>query len=105
MDYSKMEWLSYFGYRRPINGQKIFYYGPSIGVWRGKYRYSPNDPYCEHLMVCGERDKETDEALAPYGLDKMEMTVDRMDAPWWMPDEGQDKPAPPSEPYPKDYPS
>jgi hypothetical protein len=32
-----MEWLSFFGHRRPINGQKIIYYGEPIGVWRGKY--------------------------------------------------------------------
>jgi hypothetical protein len=27
-----------------------------------------------------------------------------MDAPWWMPDLGQEKPQPPSEDYPSDYP-
>jgi hypothetical protein len=31
--------------------------------------------------------------------------VDRMDAPWWMPDEGQEKPSKPLEDYPKDYPA
>jgi hypothetical protein len=102
---TKMEWLSYFGRRRPINGQKIFYYGPNIGVWRGTYSLDWSDPYCPHRMICGERNQETDEVLSEHGLDKMTMMVDRMDAPWWMPDEGQEKPAPPSEPYPKDYPS
>lgn len=102
---AKMEWISYFGPRRPINGQKIFYYGPNIGVWRGTYSLDWNDPYCEHRMICGERDKDTDDVLSQYGLNNIQMMVDRMDAPWWMPDEGQDKPDPPNEPYPKDYPS
>jgi len=84
-----MEWLSFFGYRRPINGQKIIYYGEPIGVWRGRYKIDRSDPYCEHLIFCEE---------SP-GL------VDRMDAPWWMPDEGQPKPQPPKDPYPKDYPN
>lgn len=84
-----MIWLSFFGYRRPIDGQKIIYYGEPIGVWRGTYKVDRTDSYCEHLIFCGE---------SPG-------VVDRMDAPWWMPDEGQEKPQPPSEPYPKDYPS
>lgn len=99
-----MEWLSFFGYRRPINGQKIIYYGEAIGVWRGKYKIDRNDPYCEHLIICGEKNEETNEVLKEYGLDKLTMMVDRMDAPWWMPDEGQEKPAPPKEEYPPDYP-
>lgn len=84
-----MEWISFHGPRRPINGQKIIYYGEPIGVWRGEYRYSPEDPVSHHLILCHES----------YGF------VDRMDAPWWMPDEGQPKPPPPKEHYPKDYPS
>lgn len=100
-----MIWLSFFGYRRPINGQKIWYYGEAIGVWRGTYKLDRNDPICEHLILCGEKNEETCEVLKEYGLDKLTMMVDCMDAPWWMPDEGQDRPAPPSEPYPKDYPS
>jgi uncharacterized Fe-S cluster protein YjdI len=85
-----MEWLSFFGYRRPINGQKIIYYGEPIGVWRGTYKIDRSDPFCEHLIFCGEG--------------SIGGVVDRMDAPWWMPDEGQDKPQPPKDPYPKDYP-
>jgi hypothetical protein len=100
-----MEWLSYFGYRRPINGQKIFYYGEHIGVWRGTYSYDPNDPVSPHRMICSEKSEETDEVLAQYGLSNMTMIVDRMDCPWWMADDGQEKPLRPSEPYPKDYPS
>ena len=33
-----MEWISFHGPRRPINGQKIIYYGEAIGVWRGTYK-------------------------------------------------------------------
>ena len=84
-----MEWISFHGPRRPINGQKIIYYGEAIGVWRWEYVYSPNDPVSPHIMHCHE---------SPG-------VVDRMDAPWWMPDVGQEKPRPPNEPYPKDYPN
>jgi len=31
-----MEWISFFGPRRPINGQKVYYFGPYIGVWQGR---------------------------------------------------------------------
>lgn len=100
-----MEWISFFGPRRPINGQKIYYYGEAIGVWSGTYKIDRNDPVCEHLIICDEEpDKETNEVLKEYGLDKLTMMVDRMDAPWWMPNDGQPKPSKPSEPYPKDYP-
>ena len=27
-----MEWISFFGPRRPINGQKVYYFGEYIGV-------------------------------------------------------------------------
>jgi hypothetical protein len=84
-----MEWISFFGPRRPINGQKIIYYGEPIGVWRGNYVIDRKDPYCEHLIICSEA----------MGV------VDRMDAPWWMPDEGQEKPLKPSKDYPDDYPA
>jgi uncharacterized Fe-S cluster protein YjdI len=83
-----MEWISFHGPRRPINGQKIIYYGEAIGVWRGKYVINYNDPYCIHNIYCEDG----------WG------NVDYMDAPWWMPDEGQEKPEPPTEPYPPDYP-
>lgn len=98
-----MEWISFFD-KQPINGQKIFYYGESIGVWSGTYKYCPDDLVSPHLMVCEERNKKTDEVLKEYGLNNLEFVVDRMDAPWWMKNEGQEKPAKPSRPYPKDYP-
>ena len=98
-----MEWISFFD-RQPADGQKIWYYGEPIGVWKGEYKYSPDDPYSPHLMICGERDEETHKVLSEYGLENLSMTVDRMDAPWWMPDDGQDKPTKPSKEYPDDYP-
>ena len=83
-----MEWISFFE-RQPENGQSIWYYGECIGVWSGEYRYSPDDPVSHHIMVCNES----------YGF------VDRMDAPWWMPDDGKMvRPNKPNEKYPKDYP-
>ena len=84
-----MEWISFHGPRRPINGQKIIYYGEPIGVWRGTYRINYEDAFCIHNINCSE---------APGN-------VDYFDAPWWMPDEGQPKPPPPEQPYPPDYPS
>jgi len=99
-----MEWLSFFGYRRPINGQKIYYYGEHIGVWQGRYEIHWDDPVSPHIIICEQRDLETDKVLADYGLNNVAFMVDRMDAPWWMPYEGQPKPEKPSEPYPKDYP-
>ena len=83
-----MEWISFHGPRRPINGQKIIYYGEAIGVWRGTYRINYNDPFCIHNIDCSES----------WG------NIDYMDAPWWMPDVGQEKPQPPTESYPPDYP-
>ena len=101
-----MEWISFFGPRRPINGQKIFYYGECIGVWSGKYNLDWNDPVSPHRIICGEKpSNETSDVLAEYGLNNLTMIVDRMDAPWWMPDEGQEKPKKPEIDYPKDYPS
>ena len=83
-----MEWISFHGPRRPINGQKIIYYGEAIGVWRGIYKIDYNDKFCIHNIYCSES----------WG------NVDYMDAPWWMPDVGQEKPQPPNESYPPDYP-
>lgn len=84
-----MQWISFHGPRRPINGQSIYYYGHHIGVWRGKYRINYEDAFCIHNIDCGE---------APGN-------VDYMDAPWWMPDNGQERPEKPSRPVPPDYPS
>ena len=83
-----MEWISFFGPRRPINGQKVYYFGPDIGVWRGRYEIHWDDVVSPHILICEE---------SP-GI------VDRMDAPWWMPYEGQSKPVRPTTDYPKDYP-
>jgi hypothetical protein len=46
-----MEWISFFD-RKPTDGQTIYYYGKYIGVWRGRYNYSPNDPVSPHLFFC-----------------------------------------------------
>jgi hypothetical protein len=84
-----MEWISFFE-RQPEDGQGIWYYGQHIGVWSGEYVYSPNDPVSPHIMLCHES----------IGI------VDRMDAPWWMLDDGKmDSPEKPSRPVPPDYPS
>lgn len=99
-----MEWISFFA-KQPEHGQKIFYYGEPIGVWMGHYEYRPDDKFSPHLMFCEERDSETEAALDAYGLTGITMTVDRMDAPWWMPYEGQEKPTKPAQDYPEDYPS
>jgi hypothetical protein len=82
-----MEWISFFD-RKPTDGQTIYYYGECIGVWRGKYHYSPNDPVSHHIIVC----------------DESPGVVDRMDAPWWQSYEGQPKPSSPDKPFPDDYP-
>jgi len=57
-------------------------------VWAGRYKYDPNDPVSHHIIHCSES----------WGV------VDRMDAPYWMPDEGQPKPERPVYDYPDDYP-
>ena len=83
-----MEWISFFE-KQPKHGQQIFYYGEYIGVWAGRYIYSPDDPISAHIIHCVE------------GIG----VVDRMDAPWWMPhEEGMWKPEKPKDAYPKDYP-
>jgi hypothetical protein len=100
-----MEWISFFE-KQPEQGQSIWYYGEALGVWRGTYEFEPNDPFCPYQMVCRERTKETDEILSKYGLDTIEMTADRMDAPWWMPDDGvMSRPIKPAKDYPEDYPN
>jgi hypothetical protein len=83
-----MIWISFHGPRRPINGQNIYYYSEHFGVRKGKYVYSPNDPYSPHMIHSTE--------CAGF--------CDRMDAPWWMPDDGQERPVKPSKDYPDDYP-
>lgn len=64
----------------PEHGQKVWYYGPMIGVWSGHYEFQPDDPVSPHLFFCGSEP----------GL------VDRMDAPYWMPI-SDEKPEPPVE--------
>lgn len=81
------DWISFFA-RQPEVGQDIYYYGEPIGVWRGTYSYSEDDPVSPHLIHCAE---------SPG-------VVDRMDAPWWQPYVGQPKPAAPTSDFPDDYP-
>jgi hypothetical protein len=117
-----MEWLSFFGHRRPINGQKIYYYGKHIGVWRGRYEIHWNDPVSPHIIFCEEEVDMPDDIIdvikvlrCSTGLNLKESkekvekistgVVDRMDAPWWQPYEGQPKPQKPIDDYPPDYPS
>jgi hypothetical protein len=99
-----MEWISFFE-KQPEHGQKIYYYGQYIGVWLGRYEYHPDDLFSPHLIICEEKDDETETVLSTYGLAGLSMTVDRMDAPWWIPYYGQDKPPKPKSYYPIDYPS
>lgn len=89
IDYSRLEWISFHGPRRPINGQEIYYYGEHFGVRKGKYRFMPDDPWSAHIIQSTE----------------CAGSCDRMDAPWWMPNLGQDRPEKPETPYPKDYPN
>jgi hypothetical protein len=84
-----MEWISFFD-KQPLDGQQIFYYGEYIGVWAGEYSYCPEDDYSPHILICHE---------SPG-------VVDRMDAPWWMLNDGKmDRPQKPSKPYPDNYPA
>lgn len=62
----------------PEHGQKVWYYGPLIGVWSGHYEFQPDDPVSPHLFFCGSQPG----------------VVDRMDAPYWMPI-SDEKPEPP----------
>lgn len=75
--------------RLPINGQDVWYYGPDIGVWRGRFEID-STPEAEsirkqlgistNLFIC-------DEALG---------VVDTADASYWMPREaGSDRPEKP----------
>lgn len=80
-------WISFFS-SQPEPGQEIYYYGPPIGVWRGRYTFAPDDPVSPHLIHCCE---------SPG-------VVDRTDAPWWQPCVGQEKPKAPAMEYPADYP-
>lgn len=99
-------WLSYYTWS-PTPGQEIFYYGASIGVWRGVYRFVPglDDPvFSPHQMTPRDSVADFTGLLARCGLDSMRFVVDRLDAPWWMPDNGQDRPEPPIAEYPYDYP-
>lgn len=51
----------------PRDGQEVYYFGPDIGIWVGRYKYAPNDRFSHHLFVSN------------FGV------VDRMDAPYWRP--------------------
>lgn len=87
-----MIWISFFPgkdyHRMPRDGQKVIYYGEPIGVWRGTYKRVKEDICCEHLLLCNDGG-----------------VCDIYDTPWWQPDEGQEKPQPPTKPYPDGYPN
>jgi len=70
-------WISAMD-RLPQHGQKVWYYGPHLGVWRGRYEYHAEAMASPHLFLCEE---------SPG-------VCDRMDAPWWMPVTGE-RPVPP----------
>ncbi len=73
------EWISCMQ-TLPQHGEKVWYYGPDIGVWHGRYERHPDDPVSPHLFFCEQG----------AGV------VDRMDAPWWMP-YSETRPEPPRE--------
>jgi hypothetical protein len=104
-----MQWISFFGPRKPVNGQKIYYYGEGIGVWKGRYKIDFNDPVSPHLILCEEENGLPNEVQSAVEILAKEPNVtgvvDNMDAPWWMPYEGQPKPPKPDKDYPDDYPS
>lgn len=56
----------------PKDGQKVYYFGPQIGLWRGTYRHCPEDKYNPHLFFS--------DADPVFGIN---MHVDRDDAPFW----------------------
>jgi hypothetical protein len=83
-----MQWVE-CKVRLPINGQRVWYYGPHFGVWRGKFEIDKSEDgksmarkfgVPTDLFVC-------DEALG---------VVDSDDAPYWMPyEEGAERPTKP----------
>lgn len=75
-----MTWINAME-RLPEHGQEVWYYGEHLGVWRGRYEYHEDSLASPHLFICGE---------SP-GM------CDRMDAPWWMPLNGNEG-SRPSEP-------
>lgn len=65
----------------PANGQRVWYYGVHLGVWRGRYEFHPDALSSPHLFICEE---------SPG-------VCDRMDAPWWMlAADGDTRPLPPA---------
>lgn len=63
----------------PKSGDTVYYFGPNIGLWVGKYEYKPNFvthqrtgkpiELCPHLFT----------PINNWGI------VDACDAPWWAP--------------------
>lgn len=61
----------------PENGQKVYYFGPHIGIWVGTYQHKINGvntnkgyvELCPHLFYCDDG----------FGV------VDACDAPFWLP--------------------
>lgn len=76
-----MIWIDHDEMKRlPINGQEVWYFGPMIGVWRGRYEIHWDAQCSPHLFICSE---------SPG-------VVDRMDATHWMPYEsGSERPPAP----------
>lgn len=60
----------------PKNGDKVYYFGPNIGIWVGHYKYDEN----QHLML----DDGKKVPLCPH-LFIGAGVVDACDAPFWLP--------------------
>lgn len=62
----------------PTEGQKVYYFGPAIGIWIGTYKYQPRTierPKCGDLVLC----PHTFHCADNFGV------VDACDAPYWLP--------------------
>ena len=77
--------------RLPINGQRVWYYGPHIGVWRGKFEIDKSE---EGRAMARKFGVPTDLFVCDEALG----WVDSDDAPYWMPyEEGSERPEKPQE--------
>lgn len=75
--------------RLPINGQRVWYYGPHIGVWRGHFKI---DKSTEGRAMARKWGVPTDLFVCDEALG----VVDSDDAPVWMPyEEGSERPEKP----------
>lgn len=64
----------------PADGQDVWYCGPFIGVWAGRYEFHPDAFYCPHKFV------------GSGGC------CDKFDAPYWAP-RFRDEALPPEPPF------